>query len=99
MQILSKGVGFGRRPFIGIIEPMPNPTAQLRVQVVDNNIVVTLPGYRYSVAYYQPEGSSGLLVKHSVVKNDLRIRMTAHEFLAQAWKLANNKAREMGWIV
>jgi len=22
-----------------------------------------------------------------------------HEFLAQAWKLANDKARELGWIV
>jgi hypothetical protein len=26
----------------------------LRVQVIDDNIVVTLPGYSYSVAYYKP---------------------------------------------
>ena len=71
----------------------------LRVQVIDGNIVVTLPGYRYSVAYYKPEGSPGLLVKHSVVKNDLRLSMTGAEFLAEAWKLANHKARELGWIV
>jgi hypothetical protein len=32
------------------------------VQVIDDNIVVTLPGYRYSVAYYKPEGSSGPLL-------------------------------------
>jgi len=25
--------------------------------------------------------------------------MTAAEFLAQAWRLANDKARELGWIV
>jgi hypothetical protein len=45
------------------------------------------------------EGSPGLLVRHSVVKNDLRIRMTAAEFLAKARKLANAKARELGWFV
>jgi len=71
----------------------------LRVQVIDENIVVSMPGYRYSVAYYKAEGSPGLLVKHSVVKNDLRLSMTGAEFLVEAWKLANDKARELGWIV
>ena len=73
-------------------------TDRLRVQVVDDNIVVTLPGYSYSVAYYKPEGSPGLLVKYSVAKNDPRLQMTAAQFLAKAWKLANDKARELGWI-
>jgi len=27
--------------------------------VIDDNIVVTSPGYSYSVAYYKPEGSPG----------------------------------------
>ena len=71
----------------------------LRVQVVDDNIVVTLPGYSYSVAYYKPDRSPGLLVKYSVTKNDLRLFMTGAQFLAKAWKLANDKARELGWIV
>jgi hypothetical protein len=71
---------------------------ELRVRVVGNNIVVTLPGYSYSVAYYKPEGSPGLLMKYSVTEDDLRIRMTGAEFLAKAWKLANAKARELGWI-
>ena len=69
----------------------------LRVQVVDNNIVVTLPGYSYAVTYYKPEGSSGLLMKYDATRNDLRLQITAAEF--QAWKLANAKARELGWIV
>jgi hypothetical protein len=76
---------------------MREPT--LRVRVIDENIVVTLPGYRYSVAYYKPEGSPGLLAKYSVANNDLRLSMTGAEFLAEAWKLANDKARELGWIV
>ena len=37
-------------------------------------------------------------MKYSVTQNDLRLQMTGAEFLAQAWKLANDKARELGWI-
>jgi len=51
------------------------------------------------VAYYKPERAPGLLVKYSVTKNDLRLSMTGAQFLAKAWKLANDKARELGWIV
>jgi hypothetical protein len=71
----------------------------LRVQVADDEIVVTLPGYRYSAAYYKGEGSRGLVVRYSAVQNDLRVRMTAAEFRAKAWEVANEKARELGWIV
>lgn len=70
----------------------------LRVQVVDNNIVVTLPGYSYAVTYYKPQGSAGLLMKYSEAKNDRRLEMTAAKFLEEAWRLANAKARELGWI-
>lgn len=38
-------------------------------------------------------------MKHRATKNDLRLQMTAAEFLAEAWKLANAKARVLGWIV
>jgi hypothetical protein len=44
----------------------------LRVQVVHDDIVVTLPGYRYSAAYYKAEGSPGLVVRYSPVQSDLR---------------------------
>ena len=67
--------------------------------MIDDNIVVTSTGYSYSVAYYKPEGSRGLLVRYSVAKNDLRLSMTGAQFLAKAWKLATDKARELGWIV
>jgi hypothetical protein len=71
----------------------------LRVQVVHDDIVVTLPGYRYSAAYYKAEGSPELVVRYSPVQNDLRIQMTAAEFRVMAWKAAKEKARELGWIV
>ena len=72
---------------------------ELRVQVVGDDIVVTLTGYSYTVTYYKPKGSSGLLMKYSVTHNDLRLQMTGAEFLVEAWKRAYAKARELGWIV
>lgn len=78
---------------------MTSAASQLRVAVRDDEIIVTLPGYFYSVTYYKPQGSAGLLAKDMTSANDLRISMTAAVFLAQAWKLANNAARELGWVV
>jgi hypothetical protein len=78
---------------------MTSSDPSLRVQVVDDEIIVTRPGSYYSVTYYKPEKSPQLLAKRMPDTDDLRIPMTASEFLAEAWKLANDKARELGWIV
>jgi hypothetical protein len=75
------------------------PQQELRVQVVGDNIVVTLPGYSYAVTYYKPKRSCGLLMRYSITKDDLRLRMTGAEFLAEAWKCASVKARALGWVV
>jgi hypothetical protein len=45
------------------------------------------------------EGTVQGFAKDIANKDDPRIPMTAAEFLAKAWKLANDKARELGWIV
>jgi hypothetical protein len=34
-----------------------------------------------------------------VHEDDPRIAMTSAEFLAKAWKVANDRARDLGWIV
>jgi len=75
------------------------PSSKLRVQVIDDEIIVTWPGSFYSVTYYKPPNSPQLLAKRIADHDDLRFPMTAAEFLAQAWRLANDKARELGWIV
>jgi len=77
---------------------MTNANSELRVQVVDDEIIVTRPGSIYSVTYYKPDKSPQLLAKRIADHNDLRFEMTAAEFLAHAWRLANLKARELGWI-
>jgi hypothetical protein len=81
-------------------ESMPELNSELKLEVTGNEITVTLPGSRYSVIYFKRRGSSGLLAKDMVSKNDQRFpRMTASQFLREAWNLANDKARELGWIV
>jgi hypothetical protein len=60
---------------------------------------VTLQGTSYAVTYFKRRGSAGPFAKDIVHKDDPRIPMTSAEFLAGAWNLANDKARELGWIV
>jgi hypothetical protein len=73
--------------------------SQPRVQVVDDELIVTLPGFRYSVTYYKPDKSPQLLAKNIPMEDDPRAGLTLSEFLGAAWWLANQKARELGWIV
>jgi hypothetical protein len=67
--------------------------------VAGNEILVTLQGTSYAVTYFKRRGSPSLFAKDIIHKDDPRIPMTSAEFLAKAWKLANDKARELGWIV
>jgi len=66
--------------------------------MIGDEILVTLPQSHYAVTYYKLKNSNQLLAKRISDKDDPRIPMTGAEFLAKAWKLANNKAREVGWI-
>jgi hypothetical protein len=71
---------------------------QLSVDVAGNEILVTLRGSSYAVTYFKRRGSQGLFAKDIIHKDDPRISMTSAEFLAKAWKTANERARELGWI-
>ena len=73
---------------------------KLSIRVHGKELIVTLPGTSYAVTYFKREGSPGLLAKDIVQVDDPRLhRMTASQFLAKAWKLANEKAANLGWIV
>ena len=78
---------------------MTKSWGRLRIDVVDDEIVVTLPGTSYSVTYYKLPNSPQLLAKRIANQDDPRVPMRLSEFLARAWRIANDKAREMGWIV
>jgi hypothetical protein len=82
------------------LNELPAFDPELNLEVIGNEMLVTLPGSRYSVVYFTRRGSSVLLAKDLASKNDIRFpQMTASQFLRKAWKLANDKARELGWIV
>ena len=57
------------------------------------------PWTDYTVTYFKPERSPQLLAKDISARDDSRLPMTGAEFLAKAWRLANDKARALGWIV
>jgi hypothetical protein len=78
---------------------MTNWNSDLRVERIGQEILVTLPQSQYAVTYYKPKNSPQLLAKRISDKDDPRLPITGAEFLAKAWKLANEKARELGWIV
>ena len=73
--------------------------ATFELEVWDGHITVTLSGTSYTVTYYKPKRSPQLLAKRIASDDDPRAPMTGSEFLASAWRLANEKARELGWIV
>jgi hypothetical protein len=72
---------------------------ELDVEVQGGDITITLPGSSYTVTYYKPKKSPQLLAKRIADRDDPRVAMRLSEFLAQAWRLANSKARDLGWIV
>jgi hypothetical protein len=72
----------------------------LSVEVQGDDLVVSLPGTTYVVTYYRATAfPQQLLTKSHSGREDQGAPMTQAEFHARAWKAANAKARELGWIV
>jgi hypothetical protein len=71
----------------------------IQLEVWDDEIIVSLPGTSYAVTYYKPANSPQLLAKNFPGDDDVRTELTQAEFLATAWRLANDKARELRWIM
>jgi len=63
----------------------------LQVEVRDDEIIVTQSGSKSRVVYHKPDDQPQLIAKGTPHGN--------YDFLAQAWVVANAKARELGWIV
>ena len=77
----------------------PDVDPELSIKVKGKELVVTLPGIDYAVTYFRRSVAFGLLAKDIANKDDPHLpQMTSAQFLSKAWKLANEKARELGWI-
>ena len=75
---------------------MAVPPGELRIQVIDDELIVSLPQSSYAVTYYKPANSLQLLARRIPMEDDPRVPMTLSEFLGRAWWAANDKARELG---
>jgi hypothetical protein len=74
--------------------------AKIIVEVLDGEIVVTMPGTSFSVVYEKTKNNR--LVASSFTGRKVlgeRSRMSFPHFLSLAWTAANEKAKEIGWIV
>jgi hypothetical protein len=69
---------------------------ELLVTVENDAIIVTMPGTRYSITYRM--GDDPWLLA-SDIRDDRDLLSYKFTFRARAWTVANDKARELGWIV
>ena len=69
----------------------------LRAELVDDRIVVTLPGTSYRALFYLSKNESRLLQAEQMAVNK-KAPMSHQDFEALAWEAANAKARELGWL-
>jgi len=67
----------------------------LRVTVRDEAITVMLPATWFTVTYRKVPDLRDL----TNVVDDRRVAVKKADFLVRASRIANNKARELGWIV
>jgi hypothetical protein len=74
-------------------------TDDLHVEVEAGEVMVSLPGTRYAVTYYKPADSRQLLGKNFPEEVDRRSPISQAAFVGKAWKVANDKAQELGWVV
>ena len=66
-------------------------TSDLHVEVRGEIIVITQPETGFYALYTKPSGERQLKAQH--------MPLGTHDFKARAWQAANDKARELGWIV
>lgn len=70
----------------------------LRVTVRDDaTITITLPGTWFTVTYRKLPDHPDLVATNVV--HDGRVALTKADFLVRASRIADHKARELGWIV
>jgi hypothetical protein len=73
--------------------------ADLKVEVRDQDIIVTMPETSFRVVYRKPYQGSHLVARLDYFQYEQKGPIRRAQFLARARKLANDKARELGWIV
>jgi hypothetical protein len=74
-------------------------SSELEVHLVDQDIIVNLPGTRFSITYTRAPDFPGLIEKAEWTREDPEAEVNLTIFRARAFQAAIAKARELGWIV
>jgi len=64
--------------------------------MIDDQIVVTMPGTLFLASYRKRQDVAGLAAHF--LQDDRHAPLPRAEFVARSWRLALTKARELGWI-
>jgi hypothetical protein len=67
------------------------PSFDFEMEVRGREIVVRLRKEHFIATYYKAASQSQLILRE-------RSKCDDYELLAAAWKAANDKARELGWV-
>jgi hypothetical protein len=73
-----------------------NGTDGLVVEMIDDQIIVTLPGTIFLGAYRKREDMAALVARF--VQDDRHAGIPRSEFVARSWRLALAKAKQLKWI-
>ena len=71
----------------------------LHVEVQRDDILVTMPGTSFRVVYRKPNLGPELVARLNYFPDEQKGPIARAEFLAKARRAANDKARELGWIL
>jgi hypothetical protein len=71
-------------------------SAGLIVEMIDDQIVVTMSGTLFLAAYRKRQGVAALAAHF--LQDDRHAPIPRAEFVARSWRVALAKARELGWV-
>ncbi len=71
-------------------------SATLILEMIDDQIVVTMPGTNFLASYRKRQGAAELVAHF--LQDDRHAPLPRAEFVARSWRLALAKARELRWI-
>jgi hypothetical protein len=71
----------------------------LHIEVRNGDIIVTMVGATYRVVYLKRHRQPELVARLDYFQSEQNGPIPRAEFLARAKRAANDRARELGWIV
>ena len=66
------------------------------VEMIDDQIVVTMTGTLFLAAYRKREDMAALVARF--IQDDRHANMRRSEFVARSWRLAIARAKQLGWL-